>query len=138
MGVFVILFALIILLINALLRRYVIQPVDVLSGLARKISADENFSSDLESTALQAVTARPDELGNLAQVFRKMAGDVYARTGILKQQVQQLIIKIDQIRRKEQVSEVTDTDFFNDLQKRAQDLRKRGQEDEGNKDTPSE
>jgi HAMP domain-containing protein len=138
MGVFVILFALIIVLINTLLRRYVIQPVDVLSGLAQKISADENFSADLESPALHTVTARPDELGNLAQVFRKMAADVHIRTESLKQQVQQLIIKIDQIRRKEQVSEVTDSEFFNDLQKRAGELRQRGKDDEANKDKGSQ
>lgn len=128
MSVFVVLFALIIILINTLLRRYVIEPLGVLSGLARKISDDENFSTDLESNALQAVTARPDELGNLAQVFKKMASDVATRTGALKQQVQQLMIRIDQIRRKEQVSEVTNSDFFNDLQKRAHEMRKRGHE----------
>ena len=126
MSVFVALFALIIILINTLLRRYVIKPLSVLSGLARKISDDENFSSDLEGNALQAVTARRDELGNLAQVFKQMASDVYTRTGVLKQQVQQLMIRIDQIRRKEQVSEVTGTEFFNDLQKRARELRQRG------------
>lgn len=128
MSVFVIIFALIILLINMLLRRYVIEPVKVLGGLARKISADENFSSDLESAALQAVTKRPDELGNLAHVFRRMATDVQARTSKLKEQVQQLVIKIDQLRRKEQVDEVVETDFFTDLQKRAVELRKCGGE----------
>ncbi len=135
MSVFVAIFALVILLINVLLRRYVIQPVKVLGGLAQKISTDENFSSDLESAALQTVTTRSDELGNLAQVFRKMAAEVYTRTGKLKEQVQQLIIKIDQIRRKEQVSQVIETDFFTDLQKRAGELRKRGTDGGG---TPQE
>lgn len=130
MSVFVIIFALIILLINVLLRRYVIEPVKVLGGLAQKISSDENFSTELESPRLQAVTVRPDELGNLAHVFRKMAADVHVRTLKLKEQVQQLVIKIDQLRRKEQVAEVVETDFFNDLQKRASELRKRGDEEE--------
>ncbi|HET7145393.1 MAG TPA: DUF3365 domain-containing protein, partial [Anaerolineales bacterium] len=138
MSVFVIIFALITLLINTLLRRYVIRPLDVLSGLAQKISSDENFSSDLESPALQAVTTRPDELGNLAQVFKKMAADVYARTGILKEQVQQLIIKIDHIRRKEQVSEVVESEFFSDLQKRARELRQRDGEADRNTEPPIE
>jgi methyl-accepting chemotaxis protein len=129
MGVFIIIFALIILLINTLLKRYVIQPVNVLGGLARKISADDNFSSDLESPALQTVTARPDELGHLAQVFKKMAVDVSARTGLLKQRVQQLTITIDQIRRNEEVSAVVDTEFFNDLQSRARELREDEQQD---------
>src|SRR5688572_3347063 len=130
MGVFVITFAIVILLINFLLRNYVIQPVNVLSGLANKISADENFSTDLESTSLQSITKRPDELGNLAQVFRKMATDVQERTLKLKEQVKELIIKIDQIRRNEQVSEITESDFFTDLQKRASELRNKGKSDE--------
>lgn len=138
MSVFVIIFGLIILLINLLLRRYVIQPVKVLGGLAQKISADENFATDLESPALHAVTVRPDELGNLAHVFRRMATDVQVRTTKLKEQVQQLVIKIDQLRRKEQVAEVVETDFFTDLQKRAGELRKRGEErDNPGSESPS-
>lgn len=130
MGVFLVTFAIVILLINFLLRNYVIQPVNVLSGLANKISADENFSADLESEALRSITNRPDELGNLAKVFKKMAVDVYERTIKLKEQVKDLIIKIDQIRREEQVSEIVDTDFFNSLQKRAKELRARSQSDD--------
>jgi methyl-accepting chemotaxis protein len=131
MSVFVVLFGLIILLINFLLRRYVIQPVKVMGALAQKISVDENFSVDLDSPAFMAVTTRSDELGNLANVFRKMAADVYARTGKLKEQIQQLIIKIDETRRKEQVAEVVETEFFNDLQKRAEEFRKRGAQGDG-------
>jgi hypothetical protein len=131
MSTFVFIFGLITILINILLRRYVIQPVDVLGGLAQKISEDENISSDLESAALQNVTTRTDELGNLARVFKKMASDVYSRTVKLKEQVQQLTIKIDEIRRQEQVSELTNTDFFNDLQKRAQEIRNREKDDKG-------
>lgn len=123
MGVFIFTFAMVILLINFLLKRYVIQPVYVLSGLADKISADENFATELESQALQSITTRLDELGSLAQVFRKMATDVYKRTGMLKSQVNQLIIKIDELSRKQQVSEVTESEFFTDLQKRAKEIR---------------
>lgn len=123
MGVFLLTFALVILLINSLLKRYVIQPLYVLSRLADKISADENFSAELTSTELQSITKRPDELGSLAQVFKKMATDVYDRTVKLKEQVQELIIKIDQIRRNEQVNEIVETDFFTDLQKRAREMR---------------
>jgi len=102
----------------------------VLGGLARKISADDDFRAELESPALQVVTARPDELGQLAQVFKKMAADVYTRTGLLKQQVQQLVITIDQIRRNEQVSAVVDTEFFSELQNRAREMREEQKDDE--------
>jgi len=135
MSVFIIIFALTILLINSLLRRYVIGPVRVLGGLAQKISADENIAPDLEGSALHSVTTRVDELGNLAQVFKKMAADVFTRTGKLKEQVQQLIIRIDEIRRKEQVSQVVESEFFSDLQKRATEMRKR---ESGSEDVPPE
>jgi len=129
MTVFIVIFALVTLLINFLLNKYVIQPVDVLSALAQKISVDENFSTDLESSSLQAVTSRSDELGKLAQVFHKMAGDVYARTGKLKRQVQELTIKIDQIQRDEQVKEVVETEFFDELKKKAKKLRQDGNDE---------
>jgi len=138
MSIFVITFGLVILLINTLLKRYVIQPVYVLSGLADKISADENFATELESSALQTITKRPDELGSLAQVFKKMAADVYARTGILKKQVDQLIIKIDELRRKEQVNEITDSAYFTNLQKRVHEIRQRGQSPDSKKESSAD
>ena len=131
MSVFIAIFALVILLINFLLKKYVIQPVDILSGLAQKISMDENFSADLKSASLEAVTSRPDELGKLAQVFRRMAADVYARTGKLKEKLQELTIKIDLIQRDEQVREVVETDFFDELQKKAKKMREQGGEEKG-------
>jgi len=129
MTVFIGIFALVTLLINALLRYYVIKPVAVLSDLAGKISADQEIAEELESQALGTVTARKDELGRLAQVFKKMAAEVYARTSRLKAQVQQLTIQIDQIKRKQQVDEVVETEFFNDLQERARKLRQRNDKD---------
>ena len=138
MGIFVITFALVVLVINTLLKRYVIHPVYVLSGLADKISADENFSAELTSSELQSITNRPDELGSLAQVFKKMAADVYERTGKLKEQVKELIIKIDQIRRNEQVDEIVKSEFFTDLQKRANELRSKGQDEGGDAKSAAE
>ena len=130
MTVFISIFALLTLLINFLLRRYVIQPVNILGGLSQKISADESFSDDLDSASLEAVAARSDELGKLAQVFRQMAREVYARASQLKQQVQKLTIQIDEMKRKEQVDEIVETEFFNDLQKKASQFRQRAKDDD--------
>ncbi|MCB0131052.1 MAG: DUF3365 domain-containing protein, partial [Caldilineaceae bacterium] len=91
--------ALILLLTNLLLRRDIIQPVGVLGGLARKLSADELDGADLESEQVARVIARGDELGHAARVFKQMAGEVYARTQVLKQQVQTLRIEIDEAKR---------------------------------------
>lgn len=125
MGIFVGTFLLIILLINYLLRRYVIQPVGAMGVLADKISADDVTGADIESPALVAVTQRADELGQMARLFQQMAREVQQRTESLKNQVRELRIEIDEFKRQKQVQEVVETDFFQDLQRKAQQMRKK-------------
>ena len=76
-----------------------------------------------DPNALADVTARTDALGQLARVFSRMAGEIYAREQRLKQQVQQLRIELDEVRQARQVAEITETDYFQQLQAKAQDLR---------------
>ena len=71
---------------------------------------------------------RRDELGQLARVFLQMAREVYAREERLLQQVQALRIEIDQTKRARQVAEITETDYFQQLQQRAKALRARPSE----------
>ena len=53
-----------------------------------------------------------------------MVGKVAQREQKLKQQVAELQIMIDETKRQEQVSEIVDTDFFRDLQAKAQRIRR--------------
>lgn len=69
----------------------------------------------------------PDEISALARVFALMVDKVYQRERSLRQQVQDLKIEIDEARRQKQVSEIVDSDFFQDLQTRARALRRRNQ-----------
>ena len=73
--------------------------------------------------ALDPVAAREDALGNLARVFQRMAIEVAARERALKAQVQQLRIEIDEAKAERQVAEITQTDYFRDLQRKADALR---------------
>ena len=73
---------------------------------------------------LAEVAARRDALGQLARVFQRMAAEVYAREQRLKQQVQQLRIELDEARQAHQVAEITESDYFQQLQATAADLRK--------------
>jgi DNA-binding response OmpR family regulator len=73
---------------------------------------------------LAGVSARRDALGQLARVFQRMAAEVYAREQRLKQQVQQLRIELDEARQAHQVAEITESDYFQQLQATAADLRK--------------
>lgn len=88
-------------------------------------AAAEVEAGEFDAETLEEVAGRPDELGQLARVFRRMAREVYAREQRLKQEVRQLRIEIDETRTARQVAEITETDYFRDLQKKANRLRLR-------------
>lgn len=73
-----------------------------------------------------------DETTHLADTFNIMIGKVRGREESLKQQVHELQIIIDMDKKEKQVEEVTGSEFFQDLQSRARDMRrKRGSENSG-------
>lgn len=75
--------------------------------------------------ALDDVALRNDALGQLARVFQRMVREVYAREESLKRQVAELRIEIDEAKKAQQVAEITETDYFQALQQRASNMRKR-------------
>jgi hypothetical protein len=52
-----------------------------------------------------------------------MATEVRARERHLKQEVHKLRIEIDEVRAARQVAEITETEYFQDLQRKASQLR---------------
>src|SRR5947209_11828434 len=70
------------------------------------------------------------ELGQLAQVFQEMARQVYARELHLQRQVQQLHIEIDQARKAREVADITESDYFQQLLSKADELRNRARQEE--------
>jgi DNA-binding response OmpR family regulator len=79
--------------------------------------------------SLAGVARRDDALGQLVRVFQHMAREVYAREQRLKQQVQELRVQIDESRKARQVEEITGSDYFQALQQKAQQLRRRAGRD---------
>jgi hypothetical protein len=51
--------------------------------------------------------------------------EAYLREQGLKQEIQQLRIEIDEVKRQKQVKEIVETDFFQDLQAKAATYRRR-------------
>jgi CheY-like chemotaxis protein len=96
-----------------------LRDVARVTGAAGAVEAGSFAAEDLDP-----VSARTDALGQLARVFQRMAHEVYAREQRLKQQVQQLRIELDEARQARQVAEITDSDYFQQLQATAADLRK--------------
>ncbi len=79
---------------------------------------DQDFSS-LHKERFQ------DEVDKLASVFELMVGKVYTREKDLRARVQQLEIMIDQGKRDREVQQIVDSDFFQDLQGKVNEMRSR-------------
>lgn len=73
--------------------------------------------------ALGAVAERDDALGRLARVFRRMAEEVQTRERRLREQVERLRIEIDEGQAAKRVAEITETDYFRELEKKVDELR---------------
>jgi hypothetical protein len=89
---------------------------------------------------LQLMNAQDMEAGqvvpfdtNLQQMMESFSSlavaalEAYIREQKLQQQIQQLKIEIDEVKRQKQVSEIVETDFFQDLRSKVRTLRSRGQ-----------
>ncbi|NER34804.1 MAG: HAMP domain-containing protein [Oscillatoria sp. SIO1A7] len=117
--------AMAVLIILAAGAAIILSDKAIATPILRITKAAEDIEEDkFELKSLESVSQRSDELGRLARVFKEMARQVYQREQKLKQQVQELRIEIDQSKKQKQVSEITNTDFFQDLQKKAKKMRK--------------
>ena len=95
-----------------------IQQFTKVTSAAAAVEAGMYAPEDLNDVA-----ARTDALGQLARVFQRMVRQVYTREQTLKRQVEELKIEIDKSRQTRQVNEITNTDYFQQLQRRAKELR---------------
>jgi hypothetical protein len=115
----------IILLINFWLNPLVIRPVTEVAKVAELIAEGSLDAPACVDQDLGDIARRGDEVGQLARVFQTMCQEVYAREARLREQVQQLRIEIDKAKRDRQVSAITDSEYFQDLQAKAKDLRRK-------------
>ena len=107
------------------------QEVDYLQQVGRVTAAAAAIRANtFESESLDEVARRSDELGQLALVFQEMARQVYAREQQLQRQVQQLRIEIDHAKKAREVAEITESDYFQQLLGKADELRNRVMADE--------
>jgi two-component system, cell cycle response regulator len=96
-----------------------LRDVRVLTAAAGLLQAGA-----FDAASVDEVAARDDALGNLARVFGGMAREVRARELRLTAQLAQLRIEIDEVKKARAVSEIVETDYFQDLQRRAAELRR--------------
>jgi len=82
-----------------------------------------------DPATLDEVARRDDALGQLARVFGRMAEEVRVREQRLREEVHQLRIEIDEAHAERQIAELTETDYFRDLERKVDELRLRPETD---------
>jgi nitrate/nitrite-specific signal transduction histidine kinase len=97
------------------------RPVIALTRAAARIG-EGDYKQDLAH--LTQVNFQ-DEISTMADVFTIMVGKVYQREQTLIKQVEELRIEIDDTKRKKQVSEIVESEFFQDLQAKSRAMRRR-------------
>src|SRR5438034_3346697 len=106
------------------------QEIDYLQQVGRVTAAAAAVrAGTFQPESLDEVARRSDELGQLALVFQEMARQVYAREQQLQRQVQQLRIEIDHTRKAREVADITESEYFQQLLGKADELRKRARAD---------
>lgn len=102
-----------------LVSRFLTNPITRLTVAAERVG-EGDYEQDFSSLTQDKVK---DEIDVLASSFASMVNKVYQRELTLRRQVEELRIEIDESKRRSQVSEIVETDFFRDLQAKADHMR---------------
>jgi HAMP domain-containing protein len=106
-----------------ILSRVLTRPIVKLTKMASCVASgyyDQDFAGLASGVGLLR-----DEIATLAETFVVMVDKVREREESLKQQVAELKIEIDEVKRQQQVGEIVDSDFFQGLRDKAQIIRRR-------------
>ena len=77
----------------------------------------------VNDSSLNKIASRGDDLGALAARLADAARETALRESRLQAQVRRMTIEINAERRKEEVTELTESDFFSDIQSRGAQMR---------------
>ncbi len=109
----------------------VTQPLVVLAEVAGEI-ADGQYEQDLDG--MRSGERWLDELDILTNTFKVMIQKVAEREKTLRKRVKQLEIIVDNTKRETEVKQIVESDFFQDLQAKVKDMRKRFHEGDENQE----
>jgi HAMP domain-containing protein len=110
-----------LLVLVFLLSRFLTRPIVKLTRMTKCV-AEGDYDQDFSSMAGRFGLLR-DEISDLAETFSLMVDKVRVRELSLKRQVEELKIEIDEAKRQQQVQDIVDTDFFQDLRAKARAVR---------------
>jgi HAMP domain-containing protein len=107
---------------------FLTRPIIGLAGVAKEIG-EGDYSHQWEEVQ-DAQRRMRDEIDTLTGVFKVMVDKVAEREKTLRARVQQLEIMVDRSKLDKQVSEIVDSDFFQELQTKVRGMRDRFNKDE--------
>lgn len=102
---------------------YISRPIRALTIAVQSLESgnDELFESIQQD--LTEFAAPPDDLGQLVRAFLQMTNELHRRDRQLKTQMASLRIEVDRTRRDREVAEIIDSDRFQLLQQKIQQMR---------------
>ena len=106
------------------------RPIISLAGVAKEIGEGDY---DQEWANVDKEVSFRDEIYTLTSVFHAMVDKVAEREKSLRARVAQLEIMIDTSKLETQVQEIVDSDFFQDLKNKVNDMRSRFKEEPAGK-----
>ncbi|MEC4805749.1 MAG: DUF3365 domain-containing protein [Jaaginema sp. PMC 1080.18] len=99
-AIFMAIFAVVLLIINKLIKYAIVEPLQPMARVAKYLSEesslDSNFSihqNESEFEKLDKIACQGDELGQLARIFQRMAKVVYSREQNLRHQLTNVLDK---------------------------------------------
>ncbi|MBT7326022.1 MAG: hypothetical protein HN855_12745 [Anaerolineae bacterium] len=93
-----------------------------LTDVAEQIG-EGNYDQDISALIEQGRFI--DEIDKLSNVFEVMVGKVAEREQTLRKRVKQLEIIVDNTKRQDEVNQIVESDFFQELQTKVKTMRKR-------------
>ncbi len=105
---------------------FLTRPIIGLANAAKKIG-EGDYEQEIKAGNTDSFR---DEIDTLTDVFKVMVDKVAQREQTLRARVQQLEIMVDRSKLNKQVSEIVETEFFQDLQSKVRTMRNRFTKDE--------
>ena len=102
---------------------YISRPIHALTIAAQSLEQENDESFDLVQQDLAKFADPPDDLGQLVRAFLQMTNELHRRDRQLKIQMESLRIEVDRTRRDREVAEIVDSDRFQLLQQKIQQMR---------------
>ena len=102
---------------------FITRPITALTKAAKEIG-EGNYQTNLPAHP-QRFSFFSDEINTLTKAFDIMVGKVSQREENLKKKLIKLKVEIDSVQRDEEVAKIVESDVFQDLQKKGENLRKK-------------